>query len=233
LFQRIQKLAYQLELIGGIDPEVVREHTEIKSRHEFLETQATDLRKAIADLETVVAELDRTIAAIANAAFKSLNEHFGRFFKHLFGGGKAELVEVRREETDEDGITRESSAPAGIDIIACPPGKKIQSIAMLSGGERAMTAVALLSAIMVTNPSPFVVLDEVDAALDEANAEKYASIVAELAEHTQFIVITHNRSTMRRANVLYGVTMREDGTSQLLSVHLEELEKMREKAEAK
>ena len=115
----------------------------------------------------------------------------------------------------------------GVDIVACPPGKKISSVNMLSGGERAMTSIALICAIMTTNPSPFVVLDEVDAALDESNAHRFASIVKELSHRTQFIVITHNRYTMQQANVLYGVTMRDDGASQLLSVNLDGIEALR------
>lgn len=222
---RIQKLKYNLELIGGIDPQVAREYEETKARFEHLDTQVTDLRKAITDLEHLISELDMTITAKSRENFRTLNHDFNRFFTMLFGGGKAELIEVTKEATEEDAQSR-----LGIDIIATPPGKKIKNIAMLSGGERTLIAIALISAIMVTNPSPFVVLDEVDAALDESNAEKFANIIAELSEKTQFIVITHNRYTMRRASVLYGVTMRDDGTSQLLSVNLDQLDTMKKES---
>ncbi len=131
---------------------------------------------------------------------------------------------------DEQGQPIETDEPfdevAGIEIFATPPGKRNKSIGLLSGGERALTSIALICAIMATNPSPFVVLDEVDAALDEANSRKFAEIVASLADKTQFIVVTHNRSTMAEATVLYGVTMGDDGVSQLLSVKLEDVEKM-------
>lgn len=241
---QIQKLKYQLQLIGGIDPEVTREYEETKSRFEYLDGQTADLKKAIVDLEKVVAELDLTIKARSESAFRQLNKDFDRYFKQLFDGGSAELIQLREEPRDEDaeGVVAEDVTPrkapsdhvVGVDIHATPPGKKIKNINMLSGGERALTSIALICAIMTSNPSPFVVLDEVDAALDEANADKFASIVASLAEKTQFIVITHNRYTMKKANVLYGVTMRPDGTSMLLSINLDEAKTLEnEKATSK
>ncbi|MFA6603835.1 MAG: AAA family ATPase [Patescibacteria group bacterium] len=255
LFAQMQKLEYQLNLIGGIDPEVVREYQETNTRHEFLTAQIADLRKAIEDLERVISELDIVIKTRWETSFRQINKDFDRFFKQLFNGGKAELVQMwsEQEEAEEDEPTaaaagsetgeqealkkKEPSAqtlPAyeqgerivGIDIHACPPGKKIKNVETLSGGERTLVSIALICAIMVSNPSPFVVLDEVDAALDEANSDKYASILAELAEKTQFIVVTHNRYTMKRANVLYGVTMRDDKTSLLLSVNLDEVSEL-------
>ncbi|MEY4744256.1 MAG: hypothetical protein RL272_201, partial [Candidatus Parcubacteria bacterium] len=233
LLPQIQKLKYQLQLIGGIDPEVVKEYEETKNRFDFLDGQTSDLKKAIDDLDHVIAELDVTIKARSEAAFRQLNRDFDRYFKTLFGGGHAELIQLREEPKDEDeeGAEEEkreerkeksSDHIVGIDIHATPPGKKIKNITMLSGGERALVSIALICAIMTSNPSPFVVLDEVDAALDESNADKFASIIEQLAEKTQFIVITHNRYTMRKANVLYGVTMRQDGTSMLLSINLDE-----------
>ncbi|MFH2062899.1 MAG: AAA family ATPase [bacterium] len=241
---RIEKLRYQLQLIGGIDPEVVREYQEANERYVYLTGQIGDLTKAIGDLEKVIVELDETIRTRSETAFRKLNREFDRHFKLLFGGGKAELIQMTASRTKEqEADTDETDAApaetatdeggpdstyiAGVDITATPPGKKIKHINMLSGGERALTSIALICAIMVSNPSPFVVLDEVDAALDESNADKFAGILGELAERTQFIVITHNRYTMRRANVLYGVTMRDDGTSDLLSINLEEVETFR------
>lgn len=245
ILPRIQKLKYQLQLIGGIDPEVVKEYEDTKTRFDFLDTQTSDLNAAIRDLDKVIEELDETIKTRSEAAFRQLNRDFARYFQVLFGGGRAELIPIRAEdELDEDEEAaaaaakdgektaadeaaekkeKKSDRVIGIEVSACPPGKKIKNINMLSGGERAMTSIALICAIMVSNPSPFVVLDEVDAALDESNADRYASIIEELAGRTQFIVITHNRYTMKRANVLYGVTMREDGTSMLLSVNLDEV----------
>lgn len=240
---QIERLKYQLQLIGGIDPEVVKEHDEIKGRYDFLEGQIADLRKAMEDLDRVIAELDVTIKARSEAAFKNLNRDFDRYFKTLFGGGHAELIPVKADEVEDD---EAAPAPAetepkpksrereivGIDIHATPPGKKIKNISILSGGERALTSIALICAIMVTNPSPFVVLDEVDAALDESNASRYAEILNELAERTQFIVITHNRYTMHKANVLYGVTMGEDGSSKLLSINLDEVGDLKNRKKA-
>lgn len=235
---RLQRLRSQLEWIGGIDPEVMKEHGETKDRFEFLSKQVEDLRVGIQGLEVVVAELDATIRERSETAFRSLDREFGQFFKKLFQGGEAKLVEIQPEpETDEEGNPillegeeEEQKGFSGIDIQVTPPGKRFKSIALLSGGERALTSIALICAIMATNPSPFVVLDEVDAALDESNSRRFAEIVGSLADKTQFIVVTHNRATMSQANVLYGVTMGDDGVSQLLSVKLEDVEKMRQAA---
>lgn len=228
---RMQKLRSQLEWIGGIDPETIKEHTETKERFEFLNKQVDDLRQGIQGLETVVAELDTTIRERSSTAFKRLDREFSQYFKKLFNGGDASLVEVQPEpETDEEGNIIEEveeGAVAGVDIQVTPPGKRFKSIALLSGGERALTSIALICAIMATNPSPFVVLDEVDAALDESNSRKFAEIIHSLADKTQFIVVTHNRATMMQATVLYGVTMGADGVSQLLSVNFEDVEKLR------
>ncbi|MEI7512521.1 MAG: AAA family ATPase [Candidatus Uhrbacteria bacterium] len=224
---RMQKLRTQLEWIGGIDPETLKEHGEIKTRYDFLSKQVEDLRQGIQGLETVVEELDETIRGRSGRAFRTLDKEFGAYFKKLFGGGEASLVEVQPEvEMDEEGnILSEpkEGEVAGIDIIATPLGKRAKGIALLSGGERALTSIALICAIMATNPAPFVVLDEVDAALDEANSRKFAEIIGTLSDKTQFIVVTHNRSTMSQANVLYGVTMGDDSVSQLLSVDFEQL----------
>ncbi len=231
---RLQRLRSQLEWIGGIDPEVVKEYDDTKARHLFLTTQSGDVRAGLESLDLVVRELDTTIRERSQSSFQKLDQEFNRFFKQLFQGGEGHLLEMMAEpEVDEEGNPVESEEVqgiAGIDIQATPPGKRFKSIALLSGGERALTSIALICAIMATNPSPFVVLDEVDAALDESNSRKFGEIIASLADKTQFIVITHNRATMSHANVLYGVTMGNDGVSQLLSVKLEDLEKWREQS---
>ncbi|MCA9389286.1 MAG: AAA family ATPase [Candidatus Magasanikbacteria bacterium] len=236
---KMQRLRSQLEWIGGIDPETIKEYEETKKRSDELEVQLTDIREGLQALETVVAELDTTINERAKHAFERLNKEFARYFKTLFGGGEAQIIELQPEvkkanEEDEDVDYEEAQDDEqkkeerkGIDIMVTPPGKRFKSISLLSGGERALTSIALICAIMATNPSPFVVLDEVDAALDETNSRKFAEIVASLADKTQFIVVTHNRATMAKASLLYGVTMGDDGVSQLLSVSLEEVEKMR------
>lgn len=235
LLPQIQRLRYQLELIGGIDPETMKEYEETKSRFDFLSGTVTDLKAAMDDTYKIIEELDLTIKSKFEEAFEKINTDFGRYFKILFNGGHAELIKVARAEEEEvegeEEITEEKlemarrlSEWSGLEIQAVPPGKRVKTIGMLSGGERAMTSIALLCAIISNNPSPFVVLDEVDASLDEANSIRFAEIVGELAGNTQFVVITHNRYTMEHANILYGVTMGEDGVSHLLSLKLSEAE---------
>ncbi len=237
---KIAKLKHQLELIGGIDEEVKEEYDQIKTRHEFLESQISDLKKSLESLEKMILELDETVRKQFEQNFKIINDEFQKHFKTLFAGGKSQLVLVKNSEQDYDTEEAESSEEsevekikdrlksnvyAGVEIEATPPGKKLKSIGMLSGGERAMTSIALLCAILSAKPSPFVVLDEVDAALDEANSLRFAEIVEELSAKSQFIVITHNRATMEKADILYGVTMGDDGISELLSLKLEAAEK--------
>jgi chromosome segregation protein len=235
--EHISKLKRQLELIGGIDPEVEKEYGETNSRYEFLKNQINDLEQAINSLLRVIKELDDVIKKQFDSAFRKINEEFGRYFKILFGGGKAQLI-LRREilgETennedeaeldDENDKKGKNDEVVGVEIEATPPGKKLKNINMLSGGERALASIALLSAIISNNPAPFIVLDEVDAALDESNSLRFANIFDELTEKTQFILITHNRATMQKATILYGVTMESDGVSRILSLKLEEAEK--------
>lgn len=235
LKSNIDRLKHQLAQIGSIDDETKREYESTKERYDFLFTQAEDLKKGIADLRRIIRELDETIDRQFKEAFHKINREFSRFFAILFNGGEAKLVQVampvaggkRDEDSDVDNedaaATPEISERIGIEIHATPPGKRLKSIALLSGGERALTSLALICAIMANNPSPFVVLDEVDAALDEANSERFALIIDQLSHRTQFVVITHNRATMHRSNILYGVTMGDDGASKILSLKLEEV----------
>ncbi len=245
--QEIDKLKYKLSLIGGIDQEVVDEHEQTKQRHDDLSAQLTDLTKTAKDLETLIAELDEVMRKKRKKAFKQIKEEFKRYFKILFEGGDADLIELYGVEKDEDDSEDEldemdPSADAqgsstaskkkrgkeilqGIDVKANPPGKKIKNIQSLSGGERTMVSIALVCAILRTNPSPFVFLDEVEAALDEANTLRFTNILQDLATESQFILITHNRVSMHAADALYGVTMGNDGMSRLLSVNLGEAEK--------
>ncbi len=243
----LQKLKAQLELTGGIEPEVAQEFQQVKTRHDFLTKQIADLTLAAASLESVIRDLDTTIHKQFMVNFNAINDKFAKYFKVVFGGGKAQLVlqevgsekEVVANESDggeeraptlsEKFLAQEkkrSQIFAGVEITATPPSKRLSAIAALSGGEKALTAIALLCAIISNHPSPFVVLDEVDAALDEANSERYAAILESLMSDTQFITITHNRATMRRASILYGVTMGEDGVSKLLSVKLDQADEM-------
>ncbi|MDO8582064.1 MAG: AAA family ATPase [bacterium] len=251
LLPEIQKLKHQLELIGGTDPESVAEYHKTKERYDFLTTQSTDLTTAMQSLEGAIQELDDTIKIQFDTAFKAINEEFQKYFKILFGGGNAKLALIK--DVPPESLPAQDDSPlfaassdqsvggegevesqklkmlkpviVGIDIQATPPGKRLQSIGMLSGGERALTSIALICAFISNNPSPFVVLDEVDAALDEANSERFSRILDDLSGKTQFIAITHNRATMHRASMLYGVTMGDDGISKVLSVKLEEMKK--------
>jgi chromosome segregation protein len=254
IWGKINNLKRQLDQIGGIDPEIEKEYLETKGRFDFLSGQTKDLSEAIKSLEKIIKELDLTIKERFDKEFKLISQKFEEYFKILFDGGQAKIIKVLAEEeleeknnesgpakieTGEEGGAKKENTDlkrikylqkfnatglAGIEIQATPPGKKIKSISMLSGGERALTAIALICAIISANPSPFVVLDEVDAALDEANSERLAKILDDLSYKTQFIVITHNRASMRRANILYGVTMQDDGMSKLLSIKLDEAE---------
>ncbi|MDP3993367.1 MAG: AAA family ATPase [bacterium] len=240
VLDRIARLKKQLEIIGGVDDLVLQEYKETESRFQYLTSQTEDLEKAIADLRTVIAELDESIKKEFDNAYNKISEKFSEYFRVLFGGGKATMTILREKPELSEEIETEESAPSlnpspragegrvrgaeivGIEIRATPPGKKLAGIAALSGGERALTSIALLSAILATFPSPFVVLDEVDAALDEANSIRFAKILGTLASKTQFITITHNRETMRQSHTLYGVTMGEDGVSRVLSLKLEQ-----------
>ncbi len=254
LFSQIEKYKYQLELIGGIDPETVTEYEEVKKRHDFLSEQISDLDKTISHLEEVIQELDKTIVKQFDSAFSKINKEFERYFQILFGGGRAKLIKIlpddentsdQKEEGDEENPEQANveellndpnnikkktkkyrrSDIKGIDIYASPAGKKLSTIAMLSGGERSLTSLALIAAIIHNNPSPFVLMDEVDAALDEANSVRMARVLEDLASLTQFVIITHNRTIMNISDMIYGVTMKNDGVSKLLSVKLEELDK--------
>ena len=240
--EKITQFQNQLDLIGGIDPETETEFNQTKERFDFLSNQIADLNQAIISLEKIISELDSNIKARFDQEFALISEKFSEYFKILFNGGEAKVFKLSdpenpegfEEENLEQGLSernlrkikrlkkRNSLGLSGIEIQATPPGKKIKTVSMLSGGERALTAIALICAIISANPSPFVILDEVDAALDEANSERLAQILDDLSNQTQFIVITHNRASMKRSQVLYGVTMKSDGISQLLSVKLED-----------
>lgn len=231
----VLRLKVQLEEVGGIDPLVTQEYTETEERYAFLTQESADLEQACLSLEKVVAEMDQKISSAFESAFDSINRHFEKYFKLIFNGGRAELSRVNirsRARSKEEGLgegeeeglePEEGLVQVGVDITACPPGKKIASLSMLSGGERSLTSLALLFAIIAHNPPPFAVLDEVEAALDEANSRRFSRLLQEFSGRTQFVAITHNRETMREASLLYGVTMGEDGVSKILSVRLDQI----------
>ncbi|MCS7059667.1 MAG: chromosome segregation protein SMC [Anaerolineae bacterium] len=211
--ERITQLRNQIRRLGAINFEAQREFDELKQRHAFLSEQVADLEQAIAGLKQVIAELNEVMQATFRQTFDAIAAAFQTTFKLLFGGGQAKLSLVNAENLDE----------AGVEIHAQPPGKRAQPLALLSGGERSLTATALLFAILRVKPTPFCVLDEVDAALDEANVGRFRSMLESLAHQTQFIVITHNRRTVEAANTIYGISMGADGASAVLSLRLEEV----------
>jgi chromosome segregation protein len=209
---RLGQLRRRFHELGAVNPYAVDEYAELKTRLETLEAQASDLRTAIAKTRDLIAELDTMIADRFRSTFAALEMAFAARFEQLFGGGFARL-----SLTDPGDL-----GATGIEIVARPPGKKAQALAMLSGGERALTAVALLFAMLEVRPVPFCVLDEVDAALDEANIGRFADALRSLADGTQFIVITHNRGTIEAADALYGVTVGDDSVSRVISLRLDE-----------
>ncbi|HEX8152587.1 MAG TPA: AAA family ATPase, partial [Thermoanaerobaculia bacterium] len=210
----VAKLADQIEKIGPVNVLAIDEHTELEQRESFLRTQRDDLVQAIESLRTTIRKINLTSRELFREAFTAVNQSFGEIFTSLFGGGTA-----RMQLLDEEDVLE-----SGIELVAQPPGKKNQSIALLSGGERALTAIALLFAIFKYKPSPFCILDEVDAPLDEINTERFVRLVRDFSRDTQFIVITHSRRTMEAADILYGVTMEEAGCSRLVSVNFAEVD---------
>jgi chromosome segregation protein len=198
----------KLEAMGPVNMMALEEYQQTAERHSFLETQRKDLISSIENTTATIREIDQISRQKFEEAFAKINENFQATFKKLFGGGHAFM-----KLTDE-----ENSAESGIDVVASPPGKRLQSVLLLSGGEKALTALALLVGIFQYAPSPFCILDEVDAPLDEANIGRFTELVKEMSVQTQFVLITHSKKTMSIAPVLYGVTMQEPGVSKLVSV---------------
>ena len=211
--QRYQEVRARIEALGPVNPQALEEYQEAQQRYEFLNTQRQDLLDSIRDTEKAIQELDTESRRRFGEAFESINTHFKEMFQTLFGGGQGEM-----RLTDESNL-----AESGIDILASPPGKRLQHVALLSGGEKSLTAMALLMAIFRYTPSPFCILDEVDAPLDEPNIQRLTRLLKEMSHDTQFIVITHAKRTMEMAQSLYGVTMQEPGVSKLVSVKFDPL----------
>ncbi len=206
-----REMKQRIEAMGPVNMMALEEFNECEQRFTFLTRERDDLLKSIADTQQAIAELDLVSREKFEQAFNAINHNFSEAFHTIFGGGMAEM---RLTEPD-------SSGDAGIDVIASPPGKRMQNVLLLSGGEKAMTALALLIAIFRYQPSPFCILDEVDAPLDEANVGRFTRLVGDMSGQTQFIIVTHNRRTMETGSVLYGVTMQEPGVSKLVSVRWE------------
>ena len=208
--QSCRELKQRLEAMGPVNMMALDEYKETAQRHEFLETQRKDLLDSIDNTQSTIKEIDEISRTKFNEAFARINENFSATFGKLFGGGQAFM-----RLTDE-----ESAADSGIDIVAQPPGKKLQNVLLLSGGEKALTALSLLIGIFVYQPSPFCVLDEVDAPLDETNVGRLADMLRSMAEETQFVLVTHSKRMMVAADMIYGVTMQEPGVSKVVSVRL-------------
>ena len=206
-----REMKSRIESMGAVNMMALEEFNETEQRFAFLTRERDDLLQSIADTQQAIVELDQVTREKFEQAFHAINGNFSTAFHTIFGGGHAEM---RLTEAD-------SSGDAGIDVVASPPGKRLQNILLLSGGEKAMTALALLIAIFKYQPSPFCILDEVDAPLDEANVGRFTRLVGEMSSQTQFIIVTHNRKTMETGSVLYGVTMQEPGVSKLVSVRWE------------
>jgi chromosome segregation protein len=206
-----REMKERIESMGAVNMMALEEFNECEQRFTFLSRERDDLLQSIADTQQAIAELDLISKEKFEQAFNAINSNFSTAFHAIFGGGMAEM---RLTEAD-------SSGDAGIDVVASPPGKRLQNVLLLSGGEKAMTALALLIAIFRYQPSPFCILDEVDAPLDEANVGRFTHLIGEMSAQTQFIVVTHNRKTMETGSVLYGVTMQEPGVSKIVSVRWE------------
>jgi chromosome segregation protein len=219
---RYQEVRTRIEALGPVNAQALEEYQEAQQRYDFLNTQRQDLIDSIRDTEKAIQELDVESRRRFGEAFEAVNTHFREMFRTLFGGGQGEM-----RLTDENNL-----AESGIDIVASPPGKRLQNVLLLSGGEKSLTAMALLMAIFRYTPSPFCILDEVDAPLDEANIQRLTRLIKEMAGETQFIVITHAKRTMEAAQALYGVTMQEPGVSTLVSVKFDPLPHVAEPAPA-
>ncbi len=231
--KKIEKLKVRLEEAGGIDSAVLKEFEDISTRGEFLAKELLDLGESKNKLEEMMDELEEKLGSDFKNGIGRINNEFQLFFETMFGGGRASLKIIKREKRKLKEAALEEGEPrpddsgreepeSGIDINVDLPRKKIRSLDSLSGGERALTSIALLFAMSAVNPPPFLVLDETDAALDEANSQRYAKMLENLSKQTQLILITHNRNTMKCAGILYGVTMGADGISKLLSIKFEE-----------
>ena len=219
--KRLLRLNAERERIGAVNLLAEDEYVKLREKVDETIKDKNEIQESIEKLHQAINKINKEGVLRLKEAFKIVNENFERLFTKLFGGGKAYLKLI---QNDEDPLN------SGLEIFASPPGKKMQNITLLSGGEQALTAISLLFAVFIANPSPFCILDEVDAPLDDNNVDRFCSMVEEISEkvQTKFIIVTHNRMTMSRVDRLYGVTMPEEGISQIVSVELEEAVKYAE-----
>jgi chromosome segregation protein len=211
--EELRALKAKIEGLGPVNMMALEELQESEERFTFLETQRQDLLVSIEDIAQAIREIDEVSRRQFIEAFNAINKNFAESFRTLFGGGIGEMR--LSDDTDPD---------SGLDIVAQPPGKRLQNVLLLSGGEKALAALALLIAVFRFTPSPFCILDEVDAPLDESNVDRFTRLINQMSQHTQFILITHNKRTMEIAKLMYGVTMEEPGVSKLVSVRFDEVE---------
>jgi chromosome segregation protein len=214
---RLKELQGQIKALGNVNLGAIEEYAEVSQRHEFMTSQLEDVNKSKLELEELIDSLTESMKSIFTESFDRINKRFSEIFVELFGGGKASL-----SLTDPENVLE-----CGIDINVAPPGKVIKNLMALSGGEKAFIAVCIYFAILTVRPSPFCLLDEIEAALDDVNVAKYAAYLHKFTDKTQFITITHRRGTMEEADVLYGVTMQEDGISKLLRMDMEDTKQMK------
>jgi chromosome segregation protein len=210
LQSELARIARQTEALGAVNLAALEELQSARQRKGFLDAQHQDLSTAINTLESAIRKIDHETRDLLQATFDTVNMHFGALFPKLFGGGNAQLS-----------MTGEEILDAGVQVMAHPPGKRNSSIQLLSGGEKALTAIALVFALFKLNPAPFCLLDEVDAPLDDANTERYAQLVRNMSAQTQFLFVSHNKITMQMAKQLLGVTMQEQGVSRIVAVDME------------
>jgi chromosome segregation protein len=208
--QRLAELKTAMEGFGEVNLMAIEEYQVLKQRHDFLSEQQTDLQQALDTLRKAILRINRTTTKRFIEAFHLVNEKFKVVFTRLFKGGQASLVMLDEQDP----------STTGIDIVAQPPGKKLQSIDLLSGGEKALVAIALIFGLFMIKPTPFCLLDEVDAPLDDANINRFLDLIKDFSKTSQFILITHNKKTMETAQTLYGITMETPGVSKVVSVRL-------------
>ena len=223
--RQLEKLKIRLEELGiGATEDLLAEYQNAKERDEFLERELADLATSVENLRSLMTELEAKLNEQFNVGVEKIATEFSRFFALMFGGGSAGLdrVAIKNRQSDDEDENEETVVEEGIELNVSLPNKRVRGLDMLSGGERALTSIALIFAMSQVNPPPFIILDETDAALDEANSRRYGDMIEALAAKSQLILITHNRETMSRAGILYGITMGSDGISKVLSVKFDE-----------
>ena len=211
-YERVKMMRKRIENMGAVNMTAPEEYDALTERNTFLRTQIADLESAKKDLKSAINKINQTTRENFKYTFEQVRMHFKNIYQTLFRGGECDLVLTQPDNLLE----------TGIEIYAQPPGKKLLNITSMSGGEKTLTAMSLLFAFFTHNPSPFCIMDEADAALDEANVERYVNLIKEFSKTTQFIVVTHNKRTMESARMLYGITMEESGVSKVMSVNLAE-----------